>query len=107
MSESIYDGLEYLYAEQLNGKRVTLTIKSVSGGAEFFCPTSKKKNVGFDIAFEDTPKKLGVTSVTVRRQLRAATGTENPEEMTGKKITLYTEPSKKSVSGEAIRIAKA
>ena len=28
-TKSIFDGMEYLYAEQLKGKRVTLTIKEV------------------------------------------------------------------------------
>ena len=106
MSESIYDGLDHLYAEQLKGKRVTLTIKSVKGGVEFFCAQSNKNNKGFDIAFEETPKLLGVTGATVRRQLFVATGTETPSEMVGKKIILYPETSKRSATGLAIRVAK-
>jgi len=107
MSESIYDGLPYMYAEQLKGKRVTLTIKSMKGGVKFFCPQSKGNNVGFDVAFEETPKLLGITGATVRRQLFAATGTEDPAEMVGKKIVVYPAPSAKSATGEAIRVAKA
>ena len=105
MSESIYDGLDHIYAEQLKGKRVTLTIKSVVGGAEFFC--DGRKTVGFDVAFSETPKKLGVTSATVRRQLFVATGTEEPSKMTGARITLYPVESKRSATGFAIRVAPA
>ena len=106
MSESIYDGMEYLYAEQLKGKRVPMKITAVKGGVEFFCPQSSKKNTGFDVSFEGTPKKLGVTSSTVRRQLCMATGTDVPSEMVGKSIVLYSEASKKSATGVAIRVAK-
>jgi hypothetical protein len=106
MSESIYDGLKYVYAECLKGKRVTVTIKSVTGGAEFVDPQGRK-TVGFDVAFNETPKLLGITGVTVRRQLFVATGTESPAEMAGKRITLYPVKSAKSATGEAIRIAKA
>ena len=100
---SVYDGLKYLYAEQLHGKRVKLTIKSIEMGAEFF--HDGRKTVGFDIAFEGTDKLLGVTGATVRRQLYMATGTENPNEMKGKSITLYPVQSKRSATGLAIRIA--
>jgi hypothetical protein len=107
MSEqSIFDGVEYIYAEMLKGKRVKLTIKSVTGGAKFFCPQSNKNDIGFDVVFNETDKKLGVTSVTVRRQLYVATGTENPEKMAGKQIILYPVESKRSASGQAIRVAK-
>ena len=104
MTESIYDGLDHIYAEQLKNKRVKLTIKSVTGGAEFIC--NGRKNVGFDIAFEETDKKLGVTSATVRRQIFMATGTEDPAKMAGKKIVLYPVESARSATGQAIRVAE-
>ena len=106
MSEGIYDELKYVYAENLKGKRVTVTIKSVKGGIEFFCPQSSGKSKGFDVAFDETPKLLGVTSSTVVRQLSVATGTEDIKEMVGKKIILFPQASKKSATGFAIRIAK-
>jgi hypothetical protein len=99
---SIYDGLPYLYAEQLKGKAVTMTIKKVTGDAEFF--NDGRKSTGFDIHFEKTDKKLGVVSATVRRQLYLATGTDDPAEMAGKKITVYPVKSARSASGQAIRI---
>ena len=103
---SIYDGLDYLYAEQLKGKRVTLTIKSVVGGVDFVS-SDGRKNKGFDITFKETPKKLGVTGITVRRQINVACGTEDTDQMAGKRITLYPVKSAKSAAGEAIRVDKA
>lgn len=108
---SIFKDVDYLYAERLRGKRVTLTIKEIVEGIEFFCQQSNKKEKGFDIVFEETFKdakrhmKLGVSGITVKRQLFAACGTEETEEMKGKKITLYAVKSIKSASGMAIRIA--
>ena len=108
MSEhaSIYDGVPYIYAEQLKGKRVTLTIKSVEGGAEF-CDNTGRKSQGFNVHFVETPRIFGVVGVTVRRQMFMATGTEDPAAMGGKKIVLYPIKSAKSATGEAIRVAKA
>ena len=101
---SIYDGTRYLYAEQLKGKRVSLTIKSVIGGVEFDDGRGKKSQ-GFDVAFAETEKVLGITGITVRRQLALTTGTDDPAAMVGKKITLYAVKSQRSASGQAIRIA--
>lgn len=101
---SIFDGCPYIYAEMLKGKRVVLTIASVSGGAEF-CDPQGRKSKGFDVTFKETPKKLGVCGVTVRRQIAAACGTDDPAGMVGKRITLYPVESKKSATGQAIRVA--
>ena len=103
MSDSIYDGLKYLYAEQLKGKQATVTIKAITGGVEF-TDNRGGKSIGHDITFVETDKVLGVTGVTVKRQLAQATGTDNPAEMVGKKITLYPVESKKATTGQAIRI---
>jgi hypothetical protein len=100
---SIYDGLRYMYAEQLKNKRVTLKIKNLVGGVDFISPAGKQK--GFDIHFEGTDKVLGIPGSTVRRQLFCATGTDNPAEMVGKEITLYPVKSARSATGQAIRIA--
>jgi hypothetical protein len=101
---SIYDGSKYLYAEMLKGKRVSLTIKSVTGGIEFDDGRGKK-STGFDLAFEETPKILGITGITVRRQLAMSCGTDDPAGMVGKKIVLYAVKSTRSATGLAIRIA--
>jgi hypothetical protein len=101
---SIYDGTKYLYAEQLKGKRVTLTIKAVTGGVEF-AGSPGPKTVGFDVTFNETDKVLGMTGITIRRQLFMATGTDDPDKMAGKKITIYPTKSNKSATGFAIRIA--
>jgi len=101
--KSIFDGMEYLYAEQLKGRRVTLTIKSVE--SREIIGDGGRKALGFVIAFGETPKKFVVTGATVRRQLAMACGTDDPEEFVGKKITLYPVSSARSVSGQAIRVA--
>jgi len=88
----------------LKNKRVTLTIRSVTGGVEF-CDTRGAKSTGFDITFTETDKVLGMTGITIRRQLYMATGTDDPAGMAGKKITLYPIKSAKSATGQAIRIA--
>ncbi len=103
MSASIMDGTRYLYAEQLKGRSVTLTIKAITGDVEF-TDTRGKKNVGYDVEFAETKKVLGVTGITIRRQLATACGTEVPQEMVGKKITLYPVASAKAVTGQAIRV---
>jgi len=100
---NIFDKEKYLYAENLQGKRVKLTIKKIVGGIDFHSPAGKKK--GFDIYFDKTDKILGVTGITVKRQLFMATGTEETDEMVGKEITLYAVKSIKSATGLAIRIA--
>jgi hypothetical protein len=102
MSGSIYDGLKYLYAEQLHGKAYQLTIKAAT--VSEFDDGRGKKSKGYDLSFEETDKVFGVVGSTVRRQLYMATGTDKPEELTGKKITLYTVKSAKSATGIAIRI---
>jgi hypothetical protein len=101
--KSIFDGMEYLYAEQLKGKRVSLTIKSVE--AKEIVGDQGRKKEGFVFCFEETPKKFAVTGATVRRQLALACGTEDPDEFVGKKITLYPIESSRSISGQAIRVA--
>ena len=100
---SIYDGLRYLYAEQLHGKRVKLTIKAVT--PEEVVGDGGRKSQGHVLAFNETDKLLVVTGSTVKRQLAMACQTEDTDEMTGKTITLYPVKSVKSVSGQAIRIA--
>jgi hypothetical protein len=100
---TIYDGLKYIYAEQLKGKQVTLTIKSIENGVKFVDARGVKA-VGFDIHFKETDKVLGVAGSTVRRQIFAATGEDETDKLIGKKITLYPVESAKSATGQAIRI---
>ena len=102
-AKSIYDGLSWLYAEQLKGKRVALTISAVV--AEEVTGDGGRKDQGFAIAFKETDKRFVVTGATVRRQLALACGTDVPQEMVGHKVTLYPIKSVRSVSGQAIRVA--
>lgn len=99
---SIYDELEYLYGENLKGKRWPLTIKAVT--PEEITGDGGRKSKGYCVAFSETPKKLIVSGRTVTRQLALATQTDSPAAMVGKKITLYPVESTRSVSGQAIRI---
>jgi hypothetical protein len=102
VKKSIFDGAKYLYAEQLKGNRVTVTIKSVT--EQEIVMDGGKKSDGFCVAFNESSKMLIIAGNTVRRQIAMATGTENPDEMAGKKIVLYPVKQQKSVSGLAIRI---
>lgn len=106
MSEpkSIFDGVKYLYAEQLKGRRVTLTIKSVSPCA--IVGDNGRKDTGYELEFAETPKKVVFSGITVRRQLAMALG-EDVSTYAGKKIVLYPVKQAKSVSGQAIRVASA
>lgn len=101
--KSIFDGMEYLYAEQLKGKRVALTIKGVE--SREVIGDGGRKSQGFVLSFAETPKKLVVTGATVRRQIAMACGTDAPDAFAGKRITLYPVASTRSVSGQAIRVA--
>jgi hypothetical protein len=101
--KSIFDGAAYLYAEQLKGNRVTVTIKAVT--AQEIVMDGGKKSNGFCLSFVESTKKLIISGMTIRRQLALSTGTESPDEMVGKKIILYPVKQAKSVSGLAIRIA--
>jgi hypothetical protein len=102
-TKSIFDGMEYLYAEQLKGKRVTLTIKAVE--QKEIIGDGGRKSMGFAVHFNETKKKLIVAGATVRRQLAMVCQSENPDDYAGKQIILYAVPSSRSVSGLAIRIA--
>lgn len=99
---SIYDGLMYLYAEQLKGKRVSLTIQAIT--PETITGDGGRKSQGHCLAFKETDKKLIVCGATIKRQLAIACGTDAPGEMIGQVVTLYPVESTKSVSGQAIRI---
>ena len=102
-TKSIFDGIDCLYAEQLKGKRVTLTIKLVE--QREVVGDNGRKEMGQAISFNETKKKFITTGKTVLRQLALATSTDNPDDMVGKQIVLYPVPSIKSISGQAIRIA--
>ena len=100
--KSIFDGLKYLYAEQLKNKSVKMTIKSVA--VQEIVGDGGRKTMGHVLGFERTPKLLVVSGATIKRQLALATGTDDPDAMVGKEIVLYPVASSRSVSGQAIRI---
>jgi len=102
-TKSIFDGMEFLYAEQLKGKRVTLTIAGVE--QKEIIGDGGRKSEGYAVLFKETKKKLIVAGATVRRQLALACQSENPDEYAGKQVVLYPVKSTRSISGQAIRIA--
>lgn len=103
---SIMDGVKWLYGENFKDKRFNLTVDRVEAGAEFI-DGNGRKSLGFAVYFKETPKALGVTGVTVRRQLVMACGGEDYTKWPGKVVTLYGVPSKKAATGWAIRVAEA
>lgn len=99
---SVFDGCKYLYAEQLKGKAVDLTIKE-------FQPTEivgdgGRTDQGFTVSFAETPKKYAFSCTTNRRALAAMFGTEDYRQYVGKRVRLF--PAK-SGKGLAIRFASA
>ena len=108
--------LRCLYAESISGKRVTLKVASVRNApTPLYCNGTASQ--AWDILFEQKgkdgatlyiqiphPNKDG-KSTALLRQYMMATGSEPSDASVGKEVILYTVPSKKSVTGEAIRIA--
>jgi hypothetical protein len=118
MSEINWDNLRCLYAEDLKGKRVTLTIGGVREtpkGARLFCQTGESE--AWDIAFTQNdkdgrtlyiqmPKPNGFGKKTgLLRLYNLACGDDPVVAHAGKSIVLYPVASKKSTTGQAIRIA--
>jgi hypothetical protein len=115
-----WNNLRCLYAEDLKGKRITMTIGGVREtpqGARLFCHNEESK--AWDVAFAmrdkdgrtpyiqiPCPNAFGKRTSLLRLYV-AAVGGDPDNAQAGKAITLYPIRSAKSVSGEAIRIAKA
>lgn len=116
--QKIWENLRCLYAEDLRGKRVTLTIAGVRDtpkGARLFCQSGESE--AWDVAFRESgkdgrtpyiqlpkPNNYG-KSCGLLRGFKVATGGEPTEEQVGKKVTLYPIKSTKSATGQAIRVA--
>ncbi len=108
--------LRCIYAEMLKGKRITLDIESVREAPEkLYC--SGQSTGAWDVIFTQHDKdgnnlyvqipqpNIHGKRTSLLRQFVMATGGDPSEESAGKKITLYPVESKKSVTGQAIRIA--
>ena len=110
--DKITQNLKYIYGENLLDKatgqpgRVTLTIKDIVDDT-FMDGRTGSATKGFSVKFEKTDKMLGVTGSTVTRQLYLAIGSDDVKDAIGKKIVIYTVPSKKSATGWAVRVARA
>ena len=85
--DNILSDAEHLYAEDLAGRDVTLTVANVQleevrgGGAG-------KAGKKYTFHFRETPKGW-IPGVGVRRQICAALGTTNRHQMAGARLTLY------------------
>jgi len=102
---SVFDGCRYLYAEQLKGKRVLLTIKAVN--PQTIVGDNGRTDQGFEVSFVETPKLYAFSCVTNRRALVSIFGTEDYRQYAGRKIVLYPGKSSKGQGGVAIRFAPA
>lgn len=78
-------GKEFLIGEELAGKEVTLTIKSVATETLQNASGTEKKPV---MAFEKTDRKL-VLNVTNMDAIAQELGTPYPADWAGREITLY------------------
>ena len=100
----------------LGGKRVTLEIASVRDAPEpLYCQGTstgawdiivKQKDKGGKTLYLQVPEpnKHGKSTALLRQYVMICGGTPSEKDV-GTKITLYPIASKKSVTGEAIRIA--
>jgi len=93
-------GKEYLVGEQLDGKDVTLTIKSV---VKETLQNAKGKEVKPVITFEKTDLKL-VVNVTNMKAIAKVLGTPFIEEWAGQQITLT--PVKGTFFGEEQEVVR-
>ena len=113
-----WDNLRCLYAEDLHNKRVAVTVGGVRDtpkGARLFCQSGESE--AWDVAFSihdsegktpyiQIPKPNGFGKrTTLLRQFVMATGGDPSANSVGHKVTLYPVESKKSQTGQAIRIA--
>jgi len=113
-----WDNLRCLYAEDLKNRRITLTVAGVREtpkGARLFC--HNEESAAFDVAFKETdkdgktpyiqipaPNKFGKRT-TLLRQYVMVCGGDPCSDHAGRKVTLYPVESKKSQTGQAIRVA--
>jgi hypothetical protein len=113
-----WENLRCLYAEDLKGKRFTLTVCSVRDtpkGARLFCASGESE--AWDVAFVEKaadgrtpyiqiPKPNAYGKATgLLRTYKMAMGGEPTAEHAGHKLVLYPVKSLKSQTGQAIRIA--
>ena len=120
MSDKSVDwkNLRCLYAEDLKNSRVPVVvggIRETPKDARLFCHNTSTG--AWDVAFATpdkegrtpyiqipVPNEFGKRTALLRQYVQAAGGDPDPSQV-GTEITLYPVESKKSVTGQAIRIA--
>lgn len=98
---SIFDHARYIYSEMIGDKPVTLTITNCEPME--ITGDQGRKSAGFALSFKETPKQFVFSSMSVVRALAGALGTDYTQ-YAGKKVELFTVPSSRSPSGQAIRV---
>jgi hypothetical protein len=86
--DNILSDCEHLYAEDFNGKEVTLTVKAVEKAKvhkDDKSPDARKK---WEFSFVETPKTY-LPGVGVRRAITAAVGSTDRHKIVGKRLVFY------------------
>ncbi len=84
--DNILSDAEHLYAEDLGGKEVVLTVKSVEREETTDGRGGKVKKYTF--RFAETPKAY-IPGIKVRRAIVAAVGSPDRHQIVGKRLILY------------------
>lgn len=83
---TLYDPSEYLYAHDLNGRDVTVTIEKIEAG--IIVGDGGKKSRKPIASFVGATKRFAINK-TNAKTLVAMTGSRNTDDWIGKSITLY------------------
>jgi hypothetical protein len=86
--DNILSDAEHLYAEDLGGKEVVLTVKGIAreevkGGA-----SGRATEKRYTFRFVETPKAY-IPGISVRRAIVAAVGTPDRAQIVGKRLRLF------------------
>jgi len=108
--------LRCMYAEDLKSKRVKMTVERVrKAPKQLYC--NGQSTGAWDVIFKQKDKEGSTMYIqlprpdsdgkrtAILRQFVMATGGDPSDESIGKDLTLYPIESKKSVTGQAMRIA--
>jgi hypothetical protein len=86
--DNILSDAEHLYAEDLGGKEVTLTVKAVEKEEPHGGATGRQSGKKYTFSFVETPKKY-IPGIGVRRDIVRAVGSPDRAKIVGKRLVLY------------------
>jgi len=112
----MWENLKCLYAENLKNQRITFAVVAVRNAPDpLFCQSGqtaawdvmldKKAKDGCSIYIQIPKQNANGKAAGILRQYVMVMGSEPCDEHKGKQLTLYPAASKKSLTGQAIRIA--